>query len=196
MPSKSVIYGFRASRVVIISMSLLLLSGSLNVLLSIKVLSQKQKLVAEREWGFGIGRIAQPLKAQNLEGKTTTISFSDGELPTVLYVFSPQCIWSTRNINNVQTLVAKTNGKYRFFGLALSDNSLDTYILEHKFSFPTFKMPDKCSRDDLRIVGTPQTIVISMDGQIVKNWYGEYSGNIAKEVEDFFDLTVPRTIKH
>ncbi len=194
--NQSLIWGFKVSRNIAILMLLLFLSGAMNLLLSAKVYSQKQELVSEREWGFGVGRTAQPLKAHSIDGTPVSMPLAGDEIPTVIYVYSPQCIWSTRNIDNIKTLVSETKEKYRFVGLALSEASLDQYILKYNLSFPTFKMPDTCSRNDLRIVGTPQTIILSKNGRIVKNWYGAYSGRLKTEVEDYFGLTLPGTMKH
>ncbi|MBK9313404.1 MAG: hypothetical protein IPM55_04015 [Acidobacteria bacterium] len=195
MTNQALFRRLKVSRNKILLMLLLFLSGAMNILLSAKVNSQKHELVSAREWGFGVGRTAQPLRAHNLNGVPASVPLTGDVMPTVVYVYSPQCIWSSRNIDNINTLIRETKGKYKFVGLALSDASLDQYILKNNLSIPTFKMPDKCSKGDLRVVGTPQTIVLSKKGQILKNWYGAYSGSLKTEVENYFGLTLPGTIR-
>jgi len=39
--------------------------------------------------------------------------------------------------------------------------------------------------------GTPQTIVVSSDGQVLQNWNGAYTGEQQKQVEEFFGITLP-----
>jgi hypothetical protein len=42
-----------------------------------------------------------------------------------------------------------------------------------------------------KLGGTPQTLVVSEDGKVMKNWKGAYMSNIQKEVEDYFHIDLP-----
>lgn len=39
--------------------------------------------------------------------------------------------------------------------------------------------------------GTPQTLVVSADGHVIKNWTGAYSGSLKTEIEGFFQIELP-----
>lgn len=38
---------------------------------------------------------------------------------------------------------------------------------------------------------TPHTILISPDGKVIKNWIGSFEGNYKKDIEQYFNLTLP-----
>jgi hypothetical protein len=174
----------------IIIMSVLLTSsGVVNILLARKVSSLRGALQSKRE--LVVGESVKPLIAQSLDGSLATIAFSGNTLPTILYVFSPQCIWCMRNFDNIKTIEGSVKGRYRFIGLSMSALSLEQYISDNNLSFPVFKEPDRRSIIDFKLGGTPQTLVVSQDGKVVKNWQGAYSGDQKKDVENFFGINLP-----
>jgi hypothetical protein len=174
----------------IIIMSILLaLSGGVNIQLARKVSSLRSILDWERRLSIGVS--APPLLAHTLDGTPATISFSGRDLPTILYVFSPQCVWCTRNLDNIKTIESSLKGKYGFIGLSMSDSLLERYIASNDLSFPVYKKPDQRSVTDFRLSGTPITLVISPDGKVLKNWSGAYSEGQKRDVEHFFGITLP-----
>jgi hypothetical protein len=174
----------------IIIMSVLLTSsGVVNILLAREVSSLRLNLHSKSE--LGIGDSVQPIIAHSMDGIPTTIALSDHTLPTILYVFSPQCMWCTRNFDNIKAIEKGVNGKYRFIGLSMSAVSLEQYITDNNLSFPVYKEPDRRSIIDFKLGGTPQMLVISKEGKVVKNWHGAYSGDQKKDVEGFFGVDLP-----
>jgi hypothetical protein len=174
----------------IIIMSVLLASsGVVNILLAREVSSLRLAFQSRGE--LGIGDSVQPIIAHSLDGTPATITFSGHALPTILYVFSPQCVWCTRNFDNIKAIENGVKGKYRFIGLSMSTISLEEYITGNNLSFQVYKEPDPRSIIDFKLSGTPQTLVISQDGKIVKNWYGAYSGDQKMDVEKFFGTSLP-----
>jgi hypothetical protein len=174
----------------IIIMSVLLASsGVVNILLAREVSSLRLALQSRRE--LSVGDSVQPIVVHSLDGTPATITFSDHTLPTILYVFSPQCVWCTRNFDNIKAIENGLNGKYRFIGLSMSAVSLEEYITSNNLSFPVYKEPDQRSIIDFKLGGTPQMLVISQDGKVVKNWHGAYSGDQEKDVENFFGISLP-----
>lgn len=168
---------------------LLLCSAGVNALLLARVSSLKSRL--EWETRVAIGAPAPPLEAHTLEGSPTRIEFRGVALPTVLYVLSPQCIWCTRNLDNIKAVEEVSRGKYRFIGLSLSDKLLDSYIARNSLPFPILKNPNERSVSDLRLRGTPITLVISNEGKVLRNWDGAFSGTQKSEVEEFFGIGLP-----
>jgi hypothetical protein len=41
--------------------------------------------------------------------------------------------------------------------------------------------------------GTAQTLVMSPTGELLRNWFGAYTGNIQKELEEYFSVQLPGT---
>jgi hypothetical protein len=55
-----------------------------------------------------------------LDGQPEVISYHETNQATVLYVFTPTCIWCARNLNNLKTLLANDSDHYRSIALSLS----------------------------------------------------------------------------
>lgn len=134
---------------------------------------------------------APAIKARTLEDKEILINYSSVKVPTVLYVFVPSCSWCTQNWDNVRRLAKSTSKTHRFLGLALSDYQLQEHVNNNQISFPVYKQLSPETMNKLMLGSVPQTIVISSQGKILKNWMGAYSGAIQQEVEAFFRVKLP-----
>jgi hypothetical protein len=55
----------------------------------------------------------------------------------------------------------------------------------------TYSKPTEAFVSSLGLGSTPQTIVISSQGKIEKNWIGAYGDDTKKEVEDYFGVVLP-----
>jgi hypothetical protein len=44
--------------------------------------------------------------------------------------------------------------------------------------------------------GTPETIIISPEGRVVRAWPGAYTGQFQHEVENFFNVSLPGLNEH
>ena len=171
---------------------LLLASLALNVYLGWKVKrlggapSASQNTVK-----LSPGMSVQPITAMNLDGKQETISYAEHGKPTVIYVFTPSCSWCDRNNRNINTIVGLKRESFRFIGLSLADNGLSGYVDLHDLKFPIYRSLAPESIEMLGLGSTPQTIVISADGRIIKNWVGAFGGGLEPEVEEFFGVQLP-----
>jgi peroxiredoxin len=137
------------------------------------------------------GMTVQPITATSLSGKQETISYADYGKPTVFYVFSPTCIWCDRNNQNINEIVRLKGESFRFIGLSLADDALQGYVESHHLSFPVYKSLTPESIQILGLGPTPQTIVISPDGHVLKNWVGAYGTSVQPQVEEFFNVRLP-----
>jgi peroxiredoxin len=138
-----------------------------------------------------IGASLQPLKVKNLEGQDQVISFADSKVPVVLYVFTPECGWCARNLENLRTLLTQKQGSYRFVGLSISRNDVKDYVAETKLDLPIFLGLSEEVMKEYKLGGTPQTIVVSPEGKVMQNWVGAYVGSNQTEVEKFFAIQLP-----
>jgi hypothetical protein len=137
------------------------------------------------------GMSVQPVKAMSLSGNPETISYSDSVKPTVFYVFSPTCIWCERNSQNINAIVNLKGDSFRFIGVSLATEGLSTYMESHHLSFPVYQSVAPESIEMLGLDSTPQTIVISPDGRVLKNWIGAFGKNVQPEIEQFFNVGLP-----
>ncbi|MEP7340710.1 MAG: TlpA disulfide reductase family protein [Acidobacteriota bacterium] len=168
---------------------ILALSLALNVLPGWKVQSMSNHIEARRNKvieGLTISAIA----AVGIDGEEKTIACAAGDQPTVLYIFSPTCVWCDRNLDNVRALKGKIEQSHKFIGISLSSAGLNDYMNSHQLDFPIYKQPSQEAIKQLGLGSTPQTIVISPQGKVLKNWVGAY-GSSKPEVEAYFGLKLP-----
>lgn len=175
---------------------LLLASLSLNVYLGWRI---KQQPPDSSRQAQVVHKLAQnqdipPLTVKSLSGQVETIRYSDSAKPTVLYVFSPSCKWCERNNPNVNALANLKVGTFRFVGLSLSDLDLPNYVKAENISFPVYHSLSGKLIEQLGFSETPQLIVVSPEGKVLKSWTGAFVADVAQDVERFFDVRLPGVI--
>jgi hypothetical protein len=76
---------------------LLLASVAVNVVQSLRISSLRSRLEGlASEHDLRVGSKVPDIIGLTPEGKTQTLRFQEASLPTVLYVFTPQCGWCKR----------------------------------------------------------------------------------------------------
>lgn len=181
------------SKLLVLNTVVLIASVALNVLLAYRLQRQDSSIVAKRaENMLNVGVSVPPIPAKRWgDDQQEVISFSDTNRPTVLYIFTPPCSWCKRNNDNFNALVAQKSEQYRFIGLSLSKDGLGEYLTTHHLSIPIYVDLSKDTAAAYKLGGTPQTLVISPQGTVVKNWKGAYTGGQEAEVESFFQVKLP-----
>jgi thioredoxin-related protein len=173
------------------TLSILGFSLALNVFLGWKIQSLNSYIQSKsRHSKILAGTTVSEITALGLDGESKLIAWNVAEQPTVLYVFSPTCVWCDRNLNNVKALKNGIGQSHRFIGISLSDSGLSEYLRSHQLDFPVYKQPSKEAIKQLDLGGTPQTIVISSQGKVLKNWVGAY-GSTKPEIETYFGVQLP-----
>jgi hypothetical protein len=82
-------------------------------------------------------------------------------------------------------------GKYRFVGISLTSDGLKAYLEKSPLSFPIYSdLPGRIF-SAYTFGGTPQTIVVSGEGKVLKNWKGAYTDALKQEVEAYFGVELP-----
>jgi peroxiredoxin len=137
------------------------------------------------------GMVVKSIQVKDLQGNPMSISFADSRVPAVIYVFRPACSWCAKNMRNLKTLVAAKGGNFRFVGISLQDQGVSEYVQSNGLTMPVFTQPDATAIEELHLNPTPQTIVIDINGKVIKNWAGAYQGAIKKEVESYFAINLP-----
>jgi peroxiredoxin len=171
---------------------LLLLSISLNCLQAKRILDFLSNPAAEGSSKSLVGHSAPGIRAKDMKGMDVNVLFPAGSSkPTVIYVFSPSCVWCLRNADDVNALIFQAKGRYEFVGLSLSSEGLAEFAKEHGIAFPIYAQvaPETISAYALEV--TPQTIVVSADGKISASWRGAYVGQVLADVQKFFNVHLP-----
>ena len=170
----------------------LLASLCLNVYLGWKVKQVRTtSSIQQNIVSLSPGTKIDPVTAVGLDGKQHTISYEATDKPTVLYVLSPSCIWCERNKENVDQLAQLKGNEFRFIGLSLAESGLKEYMERHHLKFPMYTGLTSETIDSLGLGGTPQTIVISPEGRVLKNWRGAYTEHLQPELEAYFGIRLP-----
>ena len=167
---------------------LLVASLSLNVYLGWKV---KQGGVKRDTAKAVSGMKLDPITAVDLDGKPFTIAYNGINKPTVFYVITPSCIWCRRNQANVNKLAEAKANDFRFVGISLAESGLKEYVEEHHLRFPVYARLPAETVESLGLGSTPQTIVVSPEGEILKVWNGAYIEDLRPEVEAYFGIQLP-----
>ena len=176
----------------------LLLSFSvvINVLQTQKIIGlkaavnfMKAEMTEARE--LRTGEAIPVLRVTDINNRALEIRCDETDRPTILYIFTPTCVWCTRNLNNIREIYSKARGRYRILGLSLSEEGLASYAAQHSINFPLYKNPSADGDLIKRLGGTPRTLIVSPDGKLIENWFGAYTGSLKTRVEEYFGFTLP-----
>lgn len=174
---------------------LLILSVGLNILLSRKVqeVTEVSRLLRLKLDSPVLrpGAKAPEFSAYELDGQKKLLNYAEANVPTVLYVFTPDCHWCARNLGNIRSLVDGVGDRFRFLGVSLSSEDLTTYLTQNKLPFHVYQTPSEDVKIAYGFNSTPSTIVISPSGSVLQYWKGAYSEDLATEVEGYFQVKLP-----
>lgn len=137
------------------------------------------------------GTMVPAIAATAVKGAATVIRYSDSQLPTVLYMFAPKCSWCQRNRAAVLSLGEQLKDKARVIGVSVATMGTDEYIEQHPLGFPAVKDVAADAHEAFKMGSTPQTVVVSPEGKVLKSWVGAYMGNTKRDVESYFDIRLP-----
>jgi peroxiredoxin len=138
-----------------------------------------------------VGASVPTIKASSLEDRQEVISYAEGTQPTVFYIFTPQCLWCTRNLDNLKMLLSQKQGSYRFVGISLTDKDVKDYVVKNRLDIPIYMNPSEEAQREYKLGTTPQTIVVSPDGKVLQNWVGAYTGEQQTQIEKYFGVKLP-----
>lgn len=168
---------------------LLASSLSLNVFLGWKLKGFSTKGNTASVVPLTAGVKVASFEAYDISDRPETISCEG--VVTIFYIFSPSCPWCDRNLENIKALVNLRRDSYRFIGLSLTDKNLRSYLDSSKLGFPVYTKLSKDTIKDLKLASTPQTILVSPEGRVIKNWVGAYGEKLRNEMEGFFGIKLP-----
>jgi peroxiredoxin len=137
------------------------------------------------------GTRVPPITAKRLGGGSETISYSASDRSTVLYIFTPQCVWCQRNLENLKTLIKEKHDEYRFIGISLTENALEGYVTENGLDIPVYAGVSAEAKTAYKMGSTPETIVVSPEGKVVQAWPGAYVDKSKSQVDSYFQVTLP-----
>lgn len=175
----------------------ILLVGSLLVNLQYyRIATNLQNRISQSKstpQGFTLrtGDSVPPLAMRKMDGTETSVTFESSELPTVVYVFTPQCQWCTANLDNLRVVAESTKSRYRIVGVSLQKQGLPEYVTSNAFTFPVFMEPTRETNKAYGFGATPMTVIVDSKGVVQQVWKGAYADDVAAEVETALGLKLP-----
>jgi hypothetical protein len=137
------------------------------------------------------GQEVPALHVRDLNGQSVTITYGEAEKPTILYVLAPSCRWCRANTASIAALAKQLGEKYRIIGLSLSSDGLADFVPENRIEFPVYAGLDPSAKSSYRFGGTPETVVVSPTGRVLRKWDGAYLSDNKEEIERFFGVRLP-----
>jgi len=139
------------------------------------------------------GTALPSIEAQEVGGAPAHLKFEDDPRPTVIYVFSPTCIWCKRNLDNLKSLVGADHGRFHWVGLSTLNAGVSDYLKSNRLGFDEVLVsPSAATLAAYHIGATPETFVVGTDHRLLADWRGAYaSDSIRTEVQKFFNVTLP-----
>jgi thioredoxin-related protein len=170
---------------------LIVCSMVLNVIQSSRISALEQAILnIKAEKSLRPGMEVPSITAFDLAGRLRVVPVSKTNRPTLVYVFATRCSWCDRNLANIKALTEAVAGTYEVVGLSLSGEGLRQYVVDRGLGFAC-AVPVPTVVAAYRLSGTPQTIVVSAEGKILKSWIGAYQGVVGKEIQAFFGVRLP-----
>ncbi len=142
------------------------------------------------------GARVSPLLGEDVDGSVRRVTYGEDSRPTLLYIYSPDCRWCQRNLNNIRALSQKLSASHRFVGISLADTPVGKRRQEaDSLGFPVVFEIAPESRESYKFGGTPQTLIVSPEGMVIRNWIGAYAQGLNREVEAYFGLKLPGLVE-
>jgi peroxiredoxin len=145
---------------------------------------------APRPSGPEPGTQLPAMDVQQLAGPRETIAFSSDARPTLIYVFTPSCQWCEKNLDNVKAVLAAAKESHRIVAVSL-DPDAEAYVRDVELGVPVYVNPSREVFESYGLGPTPQTLIVSPQGKVLKSWTGAYAGRMKKEVEEYFGTALP-----
>jgi thioredoxin-related protein len=135
-----------------------------------------------------LGTYVSSLNVSSLHGDDAVLSLSQKNRPTVLYVFTPTCVWCLRNKQKVFNLAAAEHDRYDFVGLSLTAKGINQYLASSPFNFPVYVVNEGKLPINFKLTLTPDTFVFSQDGELEHIFDGYYTSDTAASISSLFGV--------
>ncbi|MBZ5601282.1 MAG: redoxin domain-containing protein [Acidobacteriia bacterium] len=138
------------------------------------------------------GETVPDLRVRDRGGHAKTFVFDGSrEKPLLIYVVRPSCVWCARNTDAINSLLAQISVRFETIGLSLDRSDLDQYLVQHALSLETFTDPSPEIVAAYKLGPTPETIVVSPHGIVLRSWTGAFGSTVRPSLERFFLARLP-----
>jgi peroxiredoxin len=179
LTKRKVVLGIVIALVFIIT-NVLLIKGIVKNMERVSVLEGQQLAAEDR-----IGELLPTLNGSDIYGNRLSLRYNEERRKTVLFVFSPRCIFSLEIMPEWQEVIHAINkDAFRMVGVTTIIEGTREYAADQGLSaMPILARPDPDVKDAYHFARTPQTILISPEGKIEKVWLGPIRKEQQGEIE-------------
>lgn len=175
---------------------LLVLSGTVNIALTLRNQSLKEKVRLLESPRPRPGEAVPAMNFRTSSGAPLQITFPR-ERPVLLYSVRPDCGWCDRNAPMFTQLLEAARSSHdivvveRAPRTPLSEELIEAYRMSYSSLpgnlTPTLE-PLTIDSEDLKsaLGGTPQTILVDESGKVAHNWLGAYQDGLAETINSIF----------
>jgi hypothetical protein len=161
------------SQIVLVVVGMILLAS--NIFLILMNIQLKKKVEESKLFVTEEGYHFSNLKLNGLDGHQEIVDFSDKQLETLLFVFSPSCNYCVQQYPSWKELAGSIDySRWRILAVTSEDNydKIRTHIEEHKLSNIKVGSMSKEDMRRARMLFTPMTLIVDKNGDVKKVWPG------------------------
>ncbi len=176
-------------------LAMLATSLIVNVVLGSWAFASHRRTVANARLrdGVAVGAVVGPLDAKGLDGSAKRIDWTSTVGSTVLYVMKSDCVWCARNLANYRAMASGLQrDRLVMVSLDKDGEQLRSYVAKEGLAGEIVFDPPESVRVEFGLGLTPQTLVISPKGVVVKAWRGAYGKREVDEIARFFSIMLPQ----
>jgi hypothetical protein len=167
---------------------LLAASVSLNV-----ALAQKLRDAAAPCDRLSPGRLIGLTRLSGEDGRGIDLVDVAGGRHTILYYFSPTCVWCVRDWPVIIALEHQVRSRFRFVAISTARSGNDPRVPASIRA--AIHGVEERDRRLLGFTGTPSMVVVSPEGRIQRAWVGAFTDGIRRELERYFSIALPPLVE-
>jgi hypothetical protein len=173
---------------------LLIASVALNVALAMRLQRDAARRTTPNVQGLATGQAVAALVGEVRVGAETRPQRYEprGTQGTLIYFSAAQCKWSQQNLPTFIEYARQAQGRYRIVAVDLTPD-LKKDQASHLDSVPAdlvLRNLTPESRQAARVLGTPETLLLSPDGKVLRVWLGAYvSDDTKRELSSYLSGT-------
>jgi hypothetical protein len=163
-----------------------------NAFQGFRILTLEDILTGRAGSGAAVGARVPSFIATRLDGENERLTFGQDSRPTIVYVFSPSCIWCERNSAALTEFAANVGKRTHLIGISLLAEGTHDFVLRHQINFPVYTNIPDATASTFQLGPTPQTILVSTEARIQSVWTGVYDDRTKSSIEHALSI-VPST---
>lgn len=139
-----------------------------------------------------LGTLLEPVQVVEWGSERSyRLDFAGGDMPTLIYGFSPLCGWCWRNEPNVLALQSCLADTHRFIAVTSVTSGMEEFFEGEVPPYQVLIDVDGEFRRAAHLVATPTMLLVDMDGKVTDVWRGALQNDLARAVEDRLHCILP-----